>query len=87
MLTRSGAKDCMARAVFEQPPVLDAILRNLNETDKENDMSYRSTTQRDMVSLLLVFKTPAVVDVIEACRIRLLQQRFRQRMVAAQIPL
>jgi len=84
MLTRSVAKDCMARAVFEQPPVLDVILRNIQyETETENETE--NETQRDMVSLLLVFKTPAVVDVIEACRIRLMQQRFRKRMFAAQI--
>ena len=85
MLTRSVAKDCMARAVFEQPPVLDVILRNIqyeNENENENDTVL---TQRDMVSLLLVFKTPAVVDVIEACRRRLMQQRFRKRMFVVQI--
>ena len=85
MLTRSVAKDCMARAVFEQPPVLDVILRNIqyeNENENENDTVL---TQRDMVSLLLVFKTPAVVDVIDACRRRLMQQRFRKRMFVVQI--
>jgi hypothetical protein len=47
MLTRSAAKDCMARAVFEQPPpVLDVILRNIqyeNENDNEvlTHMGYR----------------------------------------------
>ena len=55
MFTRSVAKDCMARAVFEQPPVLDVILRNIqyeneNENENENDTVL---TQRDMVSLLL----------------------------------
>ena len=85
MLTRSAAKDCMARAVFEQPPVLDVILRNIqyeNENENENDTVL---TQRDMVSLLLVFKTLAVVDVIDACRRRLMQQRFRKRMFVVQI--
>ena len=86
MLTRSAAKDCMARAVFEQPPVLDVILRNIqygNENENENDDTV--LTQRDMVSLLLVFKTLAVVDVIDACRRRLMQQRFRKRMFVVQI--
>jgi len=78
MFTRSVAKDCMARAVFEQPPVLDVILRNIQY---ENEV----LTERDMVSLLLVFKTPVVVDVIEARRRRLRQQRFRKRMFVAQI--
>jgi hypothetical protein len=85
MLTRSVVKDCMARAVFEQPPVLDVILRNIqyeNENENENDIVL---TQRDMVSLLLVFKTPVVVDVIDACRRRLMQQRFRKRMFVVQI--
>jgi hypothetical protein len=89
MLTRSGAKDCMARAVFEQPPVLDVILRNIqyeNENENKNENENDTVlTQRDMVSLLLVFKTPAVVDVIEACRRRLMQQRFRKRMFVVQI--
>lgn len=78
MLTRSVTKDCMARAVFEQPPVLDAILRNFQ---------YESQllAERDMASLLLVFKTPAAVDVIESSRIRLRQLGFRKRMFVAQI--
>ena len=66
MLTRSVAsKIVLMRAVFEQPPVLDVILRNIQY---ENEV----LTERDMVSLLLVFKTPLfVVGVIcGVCRRR-----------------
>jgi len=78
MYTRSVGKDGMARAVFEQPPVLDVILRNIRY---ENEL----LTERDMVSLRLVFKTPAAVDVIEAHRVRLRQRCFRKRAFVAQI--
>lgn len=71
-------KDYMARAVFEQPPVLDVILRNIKHEDE-------TLIERDLVSMRLVFKTPAAVDVIDAHRIRIMQQRFRKRMFLASL--
>tara|TARA_Y100000389_G_C17096211_1_gene333708 strand:+ start:103 stop:567 length:465 start_codon:yes stop_codon:yes gene_type:complete len=82
MHTRSVTKDHMARFVFEQPPVLDIILRNL---EHEDDTLPLTLLERDLVSLRLVFKSPAAVDVIEAHKIRVMQLRLRRRMFLAQI--
>jgi len=82
MLTRSVAKDCMARAVFEQPPG--------TRRDSAKYPVRKRKRQRRFdpygISLLLVFKTPLLWwTSIKVCRRRLMQQRFRKRMFVAQI--
>lgn len=75
-------KDCMARAVFEQPPVLDVILQNIQH---QGDTLPLSMLERDLATLLLVFKAPAAVDVIDAHKIRVMQLSLRRRLFYAQI--
>lgn len=82
MRTRSVTKDHMARAVFEQPPVLDVILQNIQHQD---DTLPLTLLERDLVALRLVFKSPAAVDVIEAHKVRVMQLRLRRRMFIAHI--
>jgi len=59
------------------------ILRNI-QYENENENDNEGLTQRDIASFG-VQNPSLVVDVIEVCRRRLMQQRFRKRMFVAQI--
>jgi hypothetical protein len=87
MLTRSVAKGLYWRVPCSsnRHPVLDVILRNIQyENENENENNTEVLTQRDIASVGV--QNPSVlVDVIEVCWRRLMQQRFRKRMFVAQI--
>lgn len=62
MMTRLTARDARSRQVFEQPPILDVILRHLSY---ETEMPYDRDVGRDFVNMRCVFKSPCATDVIK----------------------
>ena len=59
--TRSITRDARSRNVFEQPPVMDVILKHLGY---DTTIPPTETLGDDFVNLRCVFKSPCVTDVI-----------------------